>query len=148
MIILGIDLPPQPYPAACYVPITAVNDLLFVSGQTPKKGNELIYSGKIGKNLTVNEGYEASKICVIRALSAIKSEIGDLDRIKKIVKLTGYVNSIDTCISHSKVIDGASELLEKIFREKGKHARVAVGVNSLPGDAAVEIDLIIQIEKY
>ncbi len=145
---LGYKLPQAPKPAAVYVPAVRVGDIVYVSGQTPKEGNELLYKGKLGKDFTVDEGYEAARICILRALSAVEAEIGNLDKIKRIVKLTGYVNSTDDFEEQSKVINGASELLEEIFGEKGKHARVAVGTNSLPGNAAVEIELIVQVVNY
>ncbi len=145
---LGYKLPQAPKPAAVYVPAVRVGDIIYVSGQTPKEDNELLYKGKLGKDFTVDEGYEAARICILRALSAVEAEIENLDKIKRIVKLTGYVNSTDDFEEQSKVINGASELLEEIFGEKGKHARVAVGTNSLPGNAAVEIELIVQVVNY
>jgi enamine deaminase RidA (YjgF/YER057c/UK114 family) len=145
---LGYKLPQAPKPAAVYVPAVKVGDIIYVSGQTPKEGNELLYKGKLGKEFTTDEGYEAARICILRALSAVEAEIGNLDKINRIVKLTGYVNSTDDFEEQSKVINGASELLEEIFGEKGKHARVAVGTNSLPGNAAVEIELIVQVVNY
>ncbi len=144
----GYKLPKAPDPAAVYVPTVRVGDIIYVSGQTPKEGNELLYKGKLGKEFTKDEGYEAAKICILRSLSAVEAEIGNLDKIKRIVKLTGYVNSTDDFEEQSKVINGASNVLEEIFGEKGRHARVAVGTNSLPGNAAVEIELIVQVESY
>ncbi|MEA3422431.1 MAG: RidA family protein [Bacillota bacterium] len=144
----GYKLPKAPEPAAVYVPAVRVGDIIYVSGQTPKDGNELLFKGKLGKDFTLEEGYEASKVCILRSLSVVEAEIGNLDKIKRIVKLTGYVNSTDDFTDHSKVINGASELLEEVFGEKGRHARVAVGTNSLPGNAAVEIELIVQVENY
>ncbi len=144
---LSIKLPPCPEPAASYVPAVLSENLVFVSGQTPKDGTDLIFKGKIGRDLSLEEGKQASEICVLRSLSAIKSIIKDLDKIKKIVKVTGYINSDDDFTKHSTVLDGASELLEKIFGEKGKHARVAIGTNSLPGEAPIEIEMIVEIQK-
>lgn len=142
---LNIQLPPTPEPAAVYIPAVLVGDLVFVSGQTPKDGNTLVYKGKIGQEVSLEEGYAAARICILRCLSALKSIVGDLDKVERIVKLTGYVNCIDTFTAHPQVINGASDLLEQVFGEKGRHARAAVGVNSLPGHAAVEIELIAQV---
>lgn len=142
---LNLILPEPPKPAAAYCPVVMSDKFIFVSGQTPKDGSRLLYKGKIGKDLTEKDGYAASRIAVLRAISAIKSEIINLDKIEKIVKLTGYVSSSSDFYNQSKVIDGASELLEQLFGEKGKHARVAIGTNVLPGNAAVEIELIVKV---
>ncbi len=143
---LGIELPPSPSAAAVYVPAVLSGEYVFVAGQTPKSGTELVYRGKLGDTLTVKEGYEAAKICALRCISAIKGVVGDLDRIERIVQMTGYVNCSDDFEQHSLVINGASELLETVFGENGKHSRVAVGSNSLPGQAAVEIQMIVKIK--
>ncbi len=147
LIKLGIELPEFPQPAAAYVPGLRVNDLIFVSGQTPKDGTQLLYKGKLGRDLSIEQGQEAARICILRALSVVENEIGNLDFIEQIVKLTGYVNCTDDFEQHAKVIDGASLLLQDIFGKKGKHTRVAVGMNSLPGNAAVEIEIIVKIKE-
>lgn len=144
---LSIKLPPCPEPAASYVPGVLSGNLIFVSGQTPKKGKELVFKGKVGRELSIEEGKKAAEICILRGLSAAKSIIGSLDKIERIIKVTGYVNTYDNFTDHSVVIDGASELLEKILGEKGRHSRVAIGTNSLPGDAPVEIEMIIQFNN-
>lgn len=144
---LNIKLPECPKPAAIYVPVVLSDEFIFVSGQTPKDGSNLLYKGKLGRDLTVEEGYDASRVCVLRCISALKSIVGDLDIIESIVKLTGYVNSSDDFYEQSLVINGASELIEEIFGDKGKHARVAVGTNVLPGNAAVEIEIIAKIKE-
>jgi enamine deaminase RidA (YjgF/YER057c/UK114 family) len=136
-------------PLGSYVPITKVDNLIFISGQIPtnidSSNNELKYKGKVGRQLSIEEAQEAGKICCLNALSHLKNLIGELDRIKKIVKITGYVNSDEDFTEHPKVINGASDLLLNIFGEKGKHTRVAIGVNSLPLGSPIEIDFIIQI---
>ncbi len=142
---LGIQLPSCPKPGAIYIPAIQSGNHIYVSGQTPKDGQNLMFKGKLGRDLSTEEGYEASKICILRSISAIKDVILDLDRVEKIVKVTGYVNSCDDFYEQSAVVNGASELLEKIFGEAGKHARSAIGVNSLPGNAAVEIELIVTV---
>jgi enamine deaminase RidA (YjgF/YER057c/UK114 family) len=146
IIALGMELPNPPEPAAQYVPAVVCGELVFVAGQTPKDGTRLLYKGKVGRNLSIDEGKEAAKICAMRCISAVKGAIGDLDRVERIAQITGYVNSTDDFEKHSLVINGASELLEKVFGEKGKHSRVAVGMNSLPGNAAVELQMIVKIK--
>ena len=132
-----------------YIPITKVENLIFISGQIPvnmdSSNNELKYKGKVGRQISIEEAQEAGKICCLNALSHLKNLIGELDKIKKIVKITGYVNSDEDFMEHPKVINGASDLLLNIFGEKGKHTRVAIGVNSLPLGSPIEIDFIIQI---
>jgi enamine deaminase RidA (YjgF/YER057c/UK114 family) len=136
-------------PLGSYVPITKVDNLIFISGQIPididSSNNDLKYKGKVGKQISIEEAQEAGKICCLNALSHLKNLIGELDKIKKIVKITGYVNSDEGFMEHPKVINGASDLLLDIFGEKGKHTRVAIGVNSLPLGSPIEIDFIIQI---
>jgi enamine deaminase RidA (YjgF/YER057c/UK114 family) len=144
---LKINIPLPPKPGAIYVAAVKCDDYIYVSGQTPKDGAHLLYKGKLGRDITTKEGYEASKICILRSISAIKDIILDLDQIERIVKVTGFVNSSEDFTEQSLVIDGASELLEQIFGEAGKHARSAIGVNSLPGNAAVEIELIVKIKS-
>jgi enamine deaminase RidA (YjgF/YER057c/UK114 family) len=132
-----------------YIPITMVENLIFISGQIPidieSPNNEPKYKGKVGRDISIEEAQEAGKICVLNALFYLKSLMGDLDKIKKIIKITGYVNSDENFTEHPKVINGASDLLINIFGEKGKHTRVAIGVNSLPLGSPIEIDFIIQI---
>lgn len=147
LIELGIELPEFPQPAAAYVPGLLINNLIFVSGQTPKKGTQLLFKGKLGRDLSIEQGQEAARICILRALSVVENEIGNLDFIEQIVKLTGYVNCTDDFEQQAKVIDGASLLLQEIFGKVGRHTRVAVGMNSLPGNAAVEIEIIVKIKE-
>jgi enamine deaminase RidA (YjgF/YER057c/UK114 family) len=132
-----------------YIPITKVENLIFISGQIPinieSPNDELKYKGKVGREVSVEEAQEAGKICCLNALYHLKNFVGELNNIKKIIKITGYVNSGEDFKEHPKVINGASDLLINIFGEKGKHTRVAIGVNSLPLGSPVEIDFIIQI---
>jgi len=143
---LGVILPDPPAPAAQYVPALICGELVFVAGQTPKDGTELLYKGKVGRDITLEEGREAAGICAKRCISAVKGAIGDLDRVEKIVQITGYVNCGEDFEKHSMVINGASDFLEKVFGEKGRHSRVAVGANSLPGNAAVELQMIVKLK--
>ncbi|MCS7135868.1 MAG: RidA family protein [Nitrososphaerota archaeon] len=141
---LGYSLPEPPKPIAAYVPSVKVGKLLFVSGVLPLVNNELLYVGKLGKEVTLEQGYEAAKVAALNALSIIKSSLGSLEKVRKVVRLVGYVASAEGFVEQSKVVNGASELLIQVFGEKGKHSRVVVGVTELPRGAPVEIDMIVQ----
>jgi enamine deaminase RidA (YjgF/YER057c/UK114 family) len=142
---LGISLPVPPSAAGSYVPVVVTGKLAFVSGQIPLVGKELKFKGKVGKDISLEDGQEAAKLCVLNGLSQLKSSLGNLDRISKIVKVTGFVNCEPTFTDHPKVINGASDMLVKIFGENGRHARAAVGMSSLPLDSAVEVELIAEL---
>lgn len=142
---LNIKIPVAPKPLASYIPVTRVGNLVFTAGQIPLENGTLKYKGKIGKEIDLETGKEAAKLCAINCLSVIKSEIDDLDKIKKIVKVTVFVNSVDGFKDQPKVANGASDLLVELFEEKGKHVRSAVGVNELPIDASVEVEMIAEI---
>lgn len=139
---LGLELPPCPKPVAAYVPAVEASGFVFASGQTPIVGDKLMYRGKVGSEVTIEQGYEAAKICALRCLAELKSAVGSLDRVQRIVKVTGYVNSAPGFGAQPMVVNGASELLEKVFGEKGRHVRAAIGVAELPDGAAVEIEII------
>ncbi len=143
---LGYTLPEAPKPVAAYIPTVRTGNLIFTAGQIPIAEGKLEYTGKIYDEKTIQKGFEAARICALNCLSVIKSEIGDLDKIKKIVKIGVFVNSAEKFTDQPKVANGASELLVEIFGEKGKHARSAVGVNELPLNAAVEIEMIVEVE--
>lgn len=138
---LDVVLPPTPKPVAAYLPAVEAGGFIYVSGQIPLVDDKLAYVGKVGRDLSITEGYEAAKICAIRCISALKSVVEDLDGVV-IIKVTGYVNSAEGFTDQPKVINGASELLEQVFGDGGRHARAAVGVAGLPGGAAVEVELI------
>jgi|TARA_B110000971_G_C19983572_1_gene488483 enamine deaminase RidA (YjgF/YER057c/UK114 family) len=143
---LNITLPPAPNPVGAYVAFRQFKNLVFVSGQLSLRTNGELIKGKVGSDLTLEQGREAAKICAINILSQIKAACnGDLSKIKSCIKITGFVNSNDKFIDQPKVINGASELIAKVFEENGKHARAAVSVNSLPLGAAVEIEAIFEI---
>ena len=143
---LNIELPNAPSPVGAYVAYKIINKLLYISGQLPIKSNGEIIKGKIGRNLTLEDGQEASKLCVINILAqAKKATDGDLNKIKNCIKITGFVNSTDDFKDQPKVINPASETLSAVFGDKGKHTRAAVSTNSLPLGAAVEIDAIFEI---
>ena len=143
---LNIILPPAPNPVGAYLAYRQSKNLIFISGQISIKADGNLIKGKVGTDLTLEEGQEAAKICAINILSQIKAACGgNLNKIKGCIKITGFVNSNDSFIDQPKVINAASELLVKIFEEDGKHSRAAVSVNSLPLGAAVEIEAIFDI---
>ena len=143
---LNIELPKAPDPVGAYVGFKKINNLLFISGQLPIASDGKMIKGKIGKNLTLEDGQTASKLCVMNILAQAKKALnGDLNKVKNCVKITGFVNSTDSFKDQPKVINPASETLSVVFGDKGKHTRVAISTNSLPLDAAVEIDAIYEI---
>ena len=143
---LSIELPNAPDPVGTYVAFKKVSNLLFISGQLPISNDGKMIKGQIGKDLTLEDGLQASKLCVINILAQAKKALnGDLNNIKNCVKITGFVNSTDDFKDQPKVINPASETLSAVFGDKGKHARAAISANSLPLGAAVEIDAIFEI---
>ena len=144
---MGLELPEPPKPVAAYVPCVRAGNLLFVSGQVPREKGVLRFSGHVGGNLSVEEGQQAARLCALNALSVVKGELGNLDRVRRIVKLTGFVASAAGFTDQPKVVDGASTLLAELFGEKGQHARAAVGANELPLGSAVEIEMIVEVEE-
>ena len=143
---LGFELPEAPKPLAAYIPAIQAEKLIFTSGQLPTIKGELIAAGKLGKDVSEEEGRKAAEICALNCLSVIKSVTGNLDKIERIVKLTAFINSGEGFTSQPKVANGASELVGKIFGENGKHVRSAVGVNELPMNAPVEIEMIVKLK--
>jgi len=143
----GIELTPPSKPVANYVNVVRVGNLLYLSGKGPLKPDGTYITGKVGKDLTVEQGYEAARLAAISHLSVLKAELGSLDKVKRIVKVLGMVNCDDSFTDHPKVINGYSDLMVEIFGEKGKHARSAVGMNSLPMNIAVEVEVVVEIEK-
>lgn len=142
---MGITLPPAPQPMAAYVPAKKVGDLVFCSGQGPSVGGEPVHTGKVGAEKTVDQGYEAARICAINCLAAIKELVGTLDKVEEIVQVRGFVNCTPDFGEQPRVINGASELLERLFGEKGKHARCALGTSSLPRNITVELEMIVRV---
>jgi len=147
IIELGIILPEAPKPAAAYVPAKTVGNLVYTSGQDCRVNGVLKYEGKIGSDLTVEQGYDAARQTMINLLAVLKAHLGNLDRVKQVVKLLAFVNSADGFVQQPYVINGASELLEQIFGENGKHARSAISSNELPFNTPVEIEMIVEIES-
>lgn len=143
---LNIQLPKAPKPAGAYVPAVITGNLIFASGQTPTVDGVLKYTGKVGREVSLEEAYEAARLSAINCLAEMEAVLGDLDRIKRIVKVTGYVASAEGFGLQPKVVNGASELLEGIFGENGRHARAAIGVSELPINAPVEVEIIAEIK--
>ena len=142
---LGISIPNAPKPAGSYVPVVLTGKLAFVSGQIPIKDGQVVYQGKVGDTQSIGDAQEAAKLCVINGLAQIEAYCGTLDNLEKIIKISGFVNSTKDFTEHPKVINAASDLLMKIFDEKGRHSRIAIGVSSLPLNATVEIDMVVEI---
>jgi enamine deaminase RidA (YjgF/YER057c/UK114 family) len=142
----GLQLPPKPSPMAQYVSAVSTGNLVFVAGHGPHRDGELIYKGKLGQDVDVERGYEAAQLVALNMLASLKAEIGDLDRVKRVVKLLGMVNCVPNFGQQPEVINGASDLLVDIFGERGRHARSAVGMASLPRGISVEIEMIVEVE--
>jgi enamine deaminase RidA (YjgF/YER057c/UK114 family) len=142
---LGLELPEVAKPLAAYIPAKQVGNLVMTSGQVPLVKGGINFAGKVGSDLTEEEGQKAAQICALNCLAAIKGVIGNLDKIVEVVKLTVFVASAETFSSQPKVANGASELIGKIFGESGKHVRSAVGVTSLPLNASVEIEMTVRV---
>ncbi|MGQ9630643.1 MAG: RidA family protein [bacterium] len=144
---MGIDLPIPGPSEAKFVPALRVGNFIYTSGQTSREATSgEAYLGKVGKDLSVDDGYRAARLCAIRCLGAIKSIVGDLDRVRRVVKVLGFVNHAEGFTEQSQVMNGASDLLVELFGEAGKHTRAAIGVYGLPGGAAVEIEMIVEVE--
>ena len=143
---LNIEIPKSPKPVGAYVAFRIVNKLVYISGQVSFDQNGNLIKGKVGSELSLEQGQGAAKACAINIISQLKSACdGDLEKVKSCIKINGYVNSTDNFLDQPKVINAASELIVNVFGEKGKHARAAVSVNSLPLGAAVEIESIFEI---
>ena len=142
---LKITLPQAPKPVATYIPAVRVGDLLFLSGTGPFKDGAIVYAGKLGKDLTVEQGYEAARLTLLNALALVRQELGTLDRVTRVVRLTGHVASADGFTQQPAVLNGASDLLVQIFGEAGRHACLALGAAELPLNMAIELELILQV---
>jgi enamine deaminase RidA (YjgF/YER057c/UK114 family) len=144
---LGIELIPPTKPIANYVKAVRTGNLLFLAGHGPTKADGSNVTGKVGKDLTIEQGFEAARITAISLLSTLKNEIGDLNKVVRIVKVTGWVNCHSDFIDQPKVMNGCSDLLVSVFGEKGKHARAALGANALPMNIAVEVEMVVEIKE-
>lgn len=144
---LGIELPPAAKPVANYVPSVRTGNLVFLSGHGPVTEDGALMTGKIGGDLTLEQGVEAARRTMIGLLGSLKAEIGDLDKVRRVVKLLGMVNCPSDFVDQPKVINGASDLLVEVFGDLGRHARSAVGMNALPLNMCVEIEMIVEVEN-
>lgn len=142
---LGIELPPVPTPAANYVPFVISGKQIFVSGQIPVTPAGVQYVGKVGGEISVEDGQKAARICAINILAILKSAAGDLDRIGRIVKLVGFVNTAPDFNEPQRIVNGASDLIVEVFGDKGRHARSAIGVATLPFGVAVEVEAVAEL---
>ena len=142
---LGITLPEAAAPAANYVPYVVAGNLVFVSGQLPMEGGKVAFTGRLGDGLSLEEGQRAARLCGLNLIAQVKAACGDLDRVRRVVRLGGFVASAPEFTDHPKVVNGASDLMVEVFADAGRHSRAAVGVAALPLDAAVEIDGIFEI---
>lgn len=143
----GIVLTTPGAPVANYVNAVRVGNLLYLAGKGPSKPDGSYITGKVGKDLTIEQGYEAARLTAIAHLSVLKAELGDLSKVKRIVKVLGMVNCTEDFKDQPKVVNGYSDLMVEIFGEKGKHARSAVGMYALPSGIAVEVEVIVEIEN-
>ena len=141
----GITLSTPSAPVANYVNAVRMGNLIFLSGKGPLQANGENITGKVGAELTIEQGYEAARVTAINQLSVLKAELGNLNKVKRVVKVLGMVNAVPDFTEHPKVINGFSDTMVAVFGEKGKHARAAVGMGSLPGDIAVEIEMIVEV---
>ncbi len=142
---LGLVVPEMPKPVAAYVPGLVVGDMIYVSGQLPIKNGELLYTGRLGEGLSLEQGQQAAQLSALNALAVVKSLANGWDRLVRIVKITGFIQSAANFFQQPQVLNGASDLLQELMGENGRHARSAVGVANLPMNAACEIEMIAQI---
>lgn len=143
---LGLELPPAPPPAANYVPFAQEGNLLFIAGQVPRAADgSLPYIGKIGRELTEEQGYEAARLCALNCLAQVKAALHTLERVKRIVRIGGFVNCTEGFGNQPEVINGASDLVVELFGERGRHARAAVGSISLPRNVATEVEMTVAV---
>lgn len=143
---LGIELITPAKPIANYVKAVRVGNLIFLSGHGPTKADGSNITGKVGQDLTIEQGYEAAKVTAIGLISTLKAELGDLNKIKRIVKVNGWVNCPSDFGDQPKVINGCSDLMVALFGENGRHARAAMGAGSLPNNIAVEIEMVVEVK--
>ena len=142
---LGITLPQPPNPVANYVNAVRTGNLIFLAGKGPKSAEGIETIGKVGTEISVEEGYKAARLTAINQLAVLKAELGDLNKVKRIVKVLGMVNCDPSFVEHSAVINGFSDLMVDVFGDRGRHARAAVGMISLPRGQAVEIEMIVEV---
>jgi enamine deaminase RidA (YjgF/YER057c/UK114 family) len=143
---LGIVIPPAPVPLATYVPCVVEGKLAFVAGQGAFNGKQLLYVGKVGREISDADAYQSARLCALNCLAQLQATIGSLDRVRRLVRVGGFVNCTAEYTAHPQVINGASDVLVQIFGDKGKHARIAVGMANLPLDTSVEVELTAALD--
>ena len=143
---LGLTLPPVAAAIGSYVDVVRVGNLLFLSGKGPRQSSGDYITGRLGADLTTAQGYEAARLTALLQLAVLKKELGDLSKVRRIVKVNGYVNSADNLTQQPQVINGYSDLLIQVFGDRGKHARTAIGTNALPLGMALEVEMIVEVE--
>ena len=143
---LGIKLPEPPTPAGAYIPVVKTGNLLFISGQIPMENGKVVFTGKVSDD-NLETAQKSAHMCAINLIAQIKRETGNLDKVSRIVRLSGFVNSKSDFAQQPKVINPASDLFFEVFGEKGKHSRIAVGVSSLPLNSMTEIDAVVEFEN-
>ena len=143
---LKIQLPSESAPVASYVNAVRTGNLIFLAGKGPRKENGEYITGKLGDSLNIQQGYEAARLTGINQLAVLKEMLGDLSKVKRIVKVNGYVNSTSNFYNQPQVINGYSDLMIQVFGDKGKHARTAIGVNTLPMNIAVEVEMVVEVQ--
>ena len=146
LVELGITLPELAPPLANYVPAVQVGKMIYLAGKGPRKPDGSYIVGKVGKDLTVDEAYLAARLTAINQLAALKAHIGDLNRVKRIVRVTGYVHCTDDFTQQPQVVNGFSDLMVEVFGDRGRHARSAIGTNALPLGIPVEIEMIVELK--
>ncbi len=144
---LGIELPEVPTPLGSYIPVLKTGNLIFISGMLPLREGRLIRQGRVGEDISLDEAKEDAKIATVNALSVLKTYVGSLDKVKRCIKITGYVASASNFTEQPKVLNAASDLLFEIFGEPGKHVRATVGVNVLPLNSPLEIEFIFEVSE-
>jgi len=142
---LGLELPQQPVPVGNYLPAARVGNLVFTSGQTARINGVRRYVGVVGQDVSEADAYLSARDAMLNCLACVKQAVGSLDRVKRVVKVVGFVNAGRDFKQHSNVVDGASHLLERLFGESGRHARSAVGLSSLPSNVSVELELVVEV---
>ena len=142
---LGIELPKSPSPLANYVPFVITGNLLYLSGQGPRQADGTFHTGKVGQEVTIEQAYQDARLTGLNLLAVMQGALGELDRIERVVKLLGMVNGTPDFLEHPQVINGCSDLMVEVFEEKGRHARSAVGMGSLPNNITVEVEAIVEI---
>ncbi len=144
---LGLALPEPATPAYNYVPVAVWKDTAYVSGQLPREGGEVRTTGRLGEGVSLEQGRAAARLCALQALAVLRQALGSLDRVARVLKVTGFVASAPAFFDQPRVVDAASELLGQVFGEAGRHARSAVGVAALPRNAPVEVELVVALRE-